>query len=126
MLSTLNYAPGPMDTDMQGQLRSSDTVDGSIKEYMTGLKERVCDAHLSFPANCAKHGARTHSRAYTCVCQQGELVDPSDSAAKCVRVVMDGLFKSGTHVDFYDKVPGDEGYAEGTATRRTDGDPDDA
>jgi hypothetical protein len=39
------------------------------------------------------------------MCVQGELVDPEESAKKCVQLVLEDKFHSGSHVDFYDPAP---------------------
>ena len=41
LVSMLNYAPGPMDTDMQASLRESDTMDEGIKVYMSNMHAEV-------------------------------------------------------------------------------------
>lgn len=71
-VKTLNYAPGPMDTDMQGELASSATLLAESRAYFASLKA------------------------------EGKLVVPDDSAAKCARLLASDAFVSGSHVDFYD------------------------
>ncbi|GMI51748.1 hypothetical protein TeGR_g4245 [Tetraparma gracilis] len=72
----LSYAPGPMDTDMQGEIRGSGTCDAGTREYFKRAKEG------------------------------GELVDPDVSAAKLAGLIGGkiggGGYETGTHVDFYD------------------------
>mmetsp|Transcript_6105 Transcript_6105/g.9212 ORF Transcript_6105/g.9212 Transcript_6105/m.9212 type:complete len:311 (+) Transcript_6105:60-992(+) len=72
----LNYAPGPLDTAMQEIIRSSSDVDSGIQSMCRGMHEK------------------------------GQLVSPYTSALKCVRIVVEELFKTGDHVDFYDQVEG--------------------
>ena len=36
--------------------------------------------------------------------RQGKLVRLEDSAAKCVRILLENKFKSGSHIDYYDEV----------------------
>ena len=35
--------------------------------------------------------------------EKGTLVNPEDSACKCVDIVQKDTFKSGSHIDFYDQ-----------------------
>jgi sepiapterin reductase len=75
-LKFLNYAPGPLDTAMQQQIREDPGVDGSVR-----------DSCLSLRAS-------------------GNLVDPSASAFKCCRLAIEELFKTGDHIDYYDQIAG--------------------
>ena len=70
---TLNYAPGPLDTDMQAELRSSSTLDSESREWFIKMKE------------------------------DGKLVDCAASAEKCVRLALSESSPSGSHVDYFDK-----------------------
>ena len=71
---TLNYAPGPLDTDMQAELRASESLHPATREWsLEAFKE-------------------------------GKLVTPEASAAKCLRVLVEDKFESGAHVDYYDEV----------------------
>jgi sepiapterin reductase len=65
----LNYAPGPLETDMSNELRSSESLDPSLKPMY-----------------------------------QQKLVDPADSAAVLVHLVLEApdLFESGSHIDYYE------------------------
>lgn len=72
---TLNYAPGPLDTDMQTELRESATLHPPTREWSLE----------AFKA--------------------GKLVRSGVSAAKCVRILAADRFASGAHVDFYDEDP---------------------
>ena len=40
-LRVLNYAPGAMDTDMQGVIRGSEGCDEEVREYFKKSKEEV-------------------------------------------------------------------------------------
>lgn len=71
----LNYAPGPMDTAMQVEIRASPHTHGPTRVF--------------FEEMAAK----------------GTYVDVHASAAKCVRVLMADRFKSGQHLDYYDDEP---------------------
>ncbi|TPX47036.1 sepiapterin reductase (L-erythro-7,8-dihydrobiopterin forming) [Synchytrium endobioticum] len=70
-LKALNYAPGPLDTDMQRQARQS-----------------MPDVPLR------KHYDDMHS--------QRALIDPSVSAKKLIKLLLEDDFKNGSHIDFYD------------------------
>ena len=35
--------------------------------------------------------------------EKGTLVNPEDSARKCVDIIQKNTFKSGSHIDFYDE-----------------------
>lgn len=72
--SILNYAPGPMDTDMQKDIRENPNVHQATQEYFRSLKE-------------------TNS-----------LVDINVSATKLVKLVVMNKFTSGDHIDFFDNV----------------------
>lgn len=72
----LNYAPGPLDTDMQAEVRSCDTIDPKIHEF------------------------------YVTMFQDGKLVDPIDSAKKLLRLLVSEKYSSGQHVDWFDVIPG--------------------
>ncbi len=69
---TLNYAPGPLDTDMQAELRGCERLHPATREWsLEAFKE-------------------------------GRLVPPAASAAKCLRILVEDTFESGAHVDYYD------------------------
>lgn len=68
----LNYAPGPLDTDMQKEIRESPTAHRETQEYFKELKAK------------------------------GQLVTCEDSAAKCSAVIFEDEFESGAHIDFFD------------------------
>lgn len=69
---TLNYAPGPLDTDMQRELRESETLERGM--------------HAAFVGMAAA----------------GTLISPNASADKCVALVLSGAYASGAHLDYYD------------------------
>lgn len=71
-LRTLNYAPGPLDTDMQAAVRASAGCDPQLAAQFKQLKE------------------------------SGQLVPPEASAAVLVRLLLAGRFESGAHLDYYD------------------------
>jgi sepiapterin reductase len=73
-VKTLNYAPGPLDTDMQTELRESKSIHPPTREWsMEAFKE-------------------------------GKLVRPEDSASKCIDILTEDTWESGAHVDYYDEV----------------------
>lgn len=72
----LNYAPGPLDTNMQLEIREGASVDKETQEFYRGLKE------------------------------QNQLVDAKDSAAKLVKIINFEKYASGDHIDFYESIEG--------------------
>lgn len=76
LIKVVNYAPGPMDTDMQKEIREKPTVDKGVQEYFNELKANNL------------------------------LVSPNKSANKLIRIVVQNKFKSGDHIDYYDKIMG--------------------
>jgi sepiapterin reductase len=72
---TLSYAPGPMDTAMQAELRASTALHPPTLALFQRLKA------------------------------EGGLVDVRESAEKCARILRANRFVSGSHVDFYDAEP---------------------
>lgn len=74
-IKTLNYAPGPMDTDMSTAIAECSGVDGPTREWYVKAKA------------------------------DGSNVDPFVSAAKCTRLIQANKFVSGSHIDFYDAEP---------------------
>ena len=71
-IKTLNYAPGPLDTDMQRQIREGPDVHEPTRKVYVDLKE------------------------------QGKLVSPETSAEKLVKLIVENSYVSGAHLDFYD------------------------
>jgi sepiapterin reductase len=71
-LVTLNYAPGPLDTNMQKEIRENEQVDKETREFFKTMKDN------------------------------NQLVDPNVSADKLSRLIISGSFESGSHVDFYE------------------------
>lgn len=69
----LNWAPGPMDTNMQKEIRENPSVDKATQDYFISLKE------------------------------SNQLVDSEVSASKLIRLLnTPGAFETGSHVDFFD------------------------
>jgi sepiapterin reductase len=76
-IRVLSYAPGPMETDMQREIRAAEASDPSMGNWST-------DMHA-----------------------KGAYVDVNTSAEKLVRLLRTpGAFESGAHVDFYDANEG--------------------
>ncbi len=75
VVKTLSYAPGPMDTEMQAQMRASDTIDAGTRAFFQKM-----------------HAENT-------------FVDCAASAAKCAHILEANRFASGAHIDFYDANP---------------------
>jgi len=69
----LNYAPGPLDTPMIAELLADHRTDQVVRAMFEDLK------------------------------RTGALLRPTDSASKLVALLRKRNFKSGDHVDFYDK-----------------------
>ena len=72
VVRALNYAPGPMDTNMQKEIRENPRVDRGVQEYFISLKNN------------------------------NQLVDAEVSANKLFKLLNEGSFESGSHVDFFD------------------------
>lgn len=73
VIRVLNYAPGPMDTDMMTSIRTSETILPETREYFKTLKET------------------------------SKLVNPNDSADKLVSILLMNSYENGAHFDFYDE-----------------------
>ncbi|TMW61478.1 hypothetical protein Poli38472_012669 [Pythium oligandrum] len=71
----LNYAPGPMDTEMQQTLRESTTVRRDFVEMFAKMKA------------------------------EGTLIPPATSSGLGVRLIVKNEFESGAHIDYYDIAP---------------------
>jgi len=70
----LNYAPGPLDTNMIAELLADTRTDQVVKQTFEDLK------------------------------RTGALLRPVDSASKLIALLRKRNFKSGDHVDFYDET----------------------
>ena len=73
-LSIMNYAPGPLDTDMSKEIRESSTLHAEARDYFKSLKDK------------------------------NEVVQVAESAGKLVSLVLTQNFKNGSHVDYYDEI----------------------
>jgi len=71
-LKTLNYAPGPCDTEMTDVLAGSSALDAGLHKYFTESK------------------------------QEHKLVRPRDTAEKLVNILSLDEYESGSHVDYFD------------------------
>lgn len=82
-IKVLNYAPGPLDTNMQATIRTAEQNDASLGTVYTDMKH------------------------------QNLLLDPLVSAEKLLLLLnTPGSFESGEHVDYYDdlKLPAVETF----------------
>lgn len=71
----LNYAPGPLDTDMQSQIRAAEHKDSRLGTVYTDMKS------------------------------QNLLVDPVDSAQKLLHLLRHPhTYRCGDHIDYYDDM----------------------
>ena len=76
-ISVLNYAPGPMDTNMQATIREAEAADPTLGTVYTDMKT------------------------------EGKLVDCEVSAEKMVKILSTvNAYESGAHIDYFDEVPG--------------------
>ena len=73
-VATLNWAPGPMDSELQREIRGAPACDAGIRDFFTDMAAK------------------------------GTFVDMATSAALCTKLVRTGAFESGAHLDFYDCV----------------------
>ena len=71
-LASWSYSPGPMDTDMQTDLRTNSSNYAPSRAYFTEMKEK------------------------------GTLVQPCASARVVVNLILQNQFGSGQHLDYYD------------------------
>ena len=75
-IKVLSYAPGPLDTDMQAELRAAPGLDEDLSALFIKLKG------------------------------EGALLDASTSSDRMVQLLCrEELFESGAHVDYYDEFP---------------------
>lgn len=70
---TLNYAPGPLDTQMQLEIRSADE----------GMHQPLREQFLAASS-------------------EGKLIHPDDSALKLLLILQENTYTSGSHIDYYD------------------------
>lgn len=75
-ISIMSYAPGPLDTDMQKEIRESATVDHDTRSFFISMKD------------------------------EGKLVNPLASAEKLVKLIACGNYVTGSHIDYFDKITG--------------------
>eukprot|EP01038_Epipyxis_sp_PR26KG_P011059 gene11059-14844_t len=68
----MNYAPGPLDTDMQKQIREGENVDKDQQTFFKQLKEN------------------------------NQLVDLNESSNKLIQLLIADTYENGAHVDFFD------------------------
>jgi len=72
----LNYAPGPLDTDMQKEIREGPAVNKDTQEYFKQLFE------------------------------EGQLISTAMSAEKLMKILEVDSYISGAHVDYFDDITG--------------------
>jgi len=82
---TLNYAPGPMDSELQVEIRNHPDTHGPTKAFFKDMEAK------------------------------NTWVDKDVSAALCAKLVGEGAFKDGEHLDFYDVSAAAAAAAEGGA-----------
>ena len=75
VIKTLNYAPGPMQTDMGVSLREDPKLHAPTKQIFNTLAA------------------------------EGSYVNVDDSAQKCWRILLSDSYQSGAHIDFFDAEP---------------------
>ena len=75
-IKVLNYSPGPIDTSLQEEIRESPNSDPNWQMSCCQMKK------------------------------EGTLIDPDVSARKCALLVIQELYDSGDHIDFYDQIEG--------------------
>jgi len=90
-VKTLNYAPGPLDTDMQRELRESDTLDAGARDMFAKMKAEVrhslvCSGCLSWlPAVAARLGCLSWRPAVAacrgCLCRRATCMHFTGDAA---------------------------------------------
>ncbi len=73
-VATLNWAPGPMDSELQREIRGAPACDAGIRDFFTDMAAK------------------------------GTFVDMATSAALCTKLVRTGAFESGAHLDYYDCI----------------------
>lgn len=73
-LKVLNYAPGPLDTDMQKGIRENPNVDKATQEMFIDMKTN------------------------------NSLVDITASSDKLVKLLLQDSYESGSHIDYFDEV----------------------
>jgi sepiapterin reductase len=75
-VKVLNYAPGPLDSSLQAEIRDSPRSDPDWQQSCCQMKE------------------------------DGTLIDPDKSARKCALLIIQELYESGDHIDYYDQIEG--------------------
>jgi sepiapterin reductase len=75
-IKVLNYSPGPVDCTLQDEIRNSPKSDPDWRKSCCQMKE------------------------------EGTLIHPDKSARKCALLIIQELFDSGDHIDYYDQIEG--------------------
>ena len=81
-VTTLNYAPGPMDSELQREIRSAPACDAGIAGFFSDMAAK------------------------------GAWVDMGASAGLCAKLVRTRAYESGAHLDYYDLVKAEEEAAK--------------
>jgi sepiapterin reductase len=77
-VTTLNYAPGPMDSELQREIRGAPACDAGIAGFFNDMAAK------------------------------GTWVDMEASAGLCAKLVRTRAYESGAHLDYYDRVKAEE------------------
>jgi sepiapterin reductase len=75
-IKVLNYSPGPLDSAMQEEIRESPHSDPNWQMSCCQMKK------------------------------EGTLIHPDKSARKCALLIIQELYDSGDHIDYYDQIEG--------------------
>ncbi len=75
-IRVLNWAPGPMDTDMTQSMIASDTLQPSTQKFFASMRD------------------------------ENKFVDKAESATKLYGILKLDTYESGSHIDIYDEVEG--------------------
>ena len=102
----LNYAPGPIDTDMQFEARTY-TADKELKDMFKGKSKyfsQTKQCHFWMAFNDMIQGKK-NMKMYLFVVDMKlnqKLLTPEQSVAKLVELMRKNKFESGSHIDYYD------------------------
>lgn len=75
-IKVLNYSPGPLDSTLQADIRESPNSDPAWQQSCCQMKA------------------------------EGTLIHPDKSARKCALLIIQELYESGEHIDYYDQIEG--------------------
>ena len=99
----LNYAPGPIDTDMQFEARTY-TADKELKDMFKGKsKYFFSNKTFSMAFTDIIHGKNMKMCLFVVDMKLNQkLLTPEQSVAKLVELMRKNKFESGSHIDYYD------------------------